>query len=243
MAEGSYEVNAYGAEVKVRQPWVVVLLHVVTLGFYNWYWYYKINRELRDFGRVYKLERSQGINPWLSLLAVTFGWILIVPPIVSWYRCTKRIQEAQAVLNQEGISGWALGLSYVGGWFFTLVFLVIPYLVQDALNGVWSPFEGIDPHARHDPEQAPISVGAIEMLPEARRWNTIAVTDADYDAITHFLLRRDGLDTSARVKLADELAARIGPKVPNADPSLEAERLLELIAATRSGGKPPQVPS
>ncbi len=243
MAQGSYEVNAYGADVKVRQPWVVVTLHIVTLGLYNWYWYYKINRELRDFGKVYKLERSQDTNPWLSLLAVTFGALLIVPPFVSWYRCTKRIQEAQGVLNQEGISGWALALSYIGSWFIGFTILIIPYLVQDSLNDVWRPFEGIDPHSGHDPQLAPISVGAIEMLPEARRWNTIAVTEDDHNAITHFLLRRDGLEASARVNLAADLAARIRPKVPNADPSIEDERLLELVAATRGGGRPPQVPS
>ena len=243
MAERSYEVNAYGAQVKVRRPWVVALLTVVTLGFYNWYWYYKINRELRDFGKVYRLERLQDTNPWLSLLAVTLGALLIVPAIVSWVKCTRRIQDAQRVLSQEPISGWAIGLLYVGGFFTTFTWIAIPYLVQDGLNGVWEPFEGIDPHAAHDPQLAPISVGAIEMLPQARGWDTSGLSPDDDNAITHFLLRRDGLDTSSRVQLANELAARLRPLVPDADPSLEPERLLELLAATRAGGPPPQATS
>jgi len=243
MAERSYEVNAYGAEVKVRRPWVVALLTVVTLGFYNWYWYYKINRELRDFGKVYRLERLQDTNPWLSLLAVTLGALLIVPAIVSWVKCTRRIQDAQRVLSQEPISGWAIGLLYVAGFFTTFTFIAIPYLVQDALNKVWTPFEGIDPHAGHDPQLAPISIGAIEMLPQARSWDVSGLSGDDHNAITHFLLRRDGLDTSSRVELASELATRLRPLVPDADPSLEPERLLELLAATRAGGPPPQAAS
>ena len=214
MAEDrSYDVSAYGADLKVRRPWVVVTLTIVTFGFYNWYWYYKINRELRDFGRVYKLERLQDTNPWLSLLAVTIGGILIIPAIVSWYRCTKRIQDMQAVVNQPPISGWALGISYVAGWFVVFSWPVIPWLVQDACNGVYRLFQGLDPHAGHDPAQTPISVGAIEMLPQARGWNTAAVTADDFNAITHFLLRRDGLDTSTRVSSAEDLAATIRVRV------------------------------
>jgi hypothetical protein len=234
MAEGSYEINAYGANVKVRRPWAVALLTVVTLGFYNWYWYYKINRELRDFGKVYRLERCENTNPWLSLLAVSLGALLIVPAIVSWVRCTRRIQDCQRVLSQEPMSGWAVGLLFVGGIFINIAWIAIPFLVQDALNKIWAPFEGIDPNTVHDPAQTPISVGAIEMLPRARAWDTSAVSADDHNAITHFLLRRDGLDASTRVRLAGGLAGRLRPLVPDADPSLEPERLLELLAATRS---------
>ena len=38
-------------EAKVRNLWIVLLLLVVTLGIYYLYWYYAINRELRDYGR------------------------------------------------------------------------------------------------------------------------------------------------------------------------------------------------
>lgn len=234
MADSSYEVNAYGAAVKVRSPSIVVLLHVVTLGFYNWYWYYKINRELRDFGKVYRLERLQEVNPWLSLLAVTFGSILIVPAFVSWYRCTKRIQDAQAVLGHSPLSGLALGFSFAGGLLLTLPFLIIPYLVQDALNKVWEPFRGIDPHAGHDPNLAPVSIGALDSLPQARGWDTSRVDAEQMAAITHFLLSRAGLEAGARTQQANDLAARIRPLVVGAEPDLEPERLLELVAATRA---------
>ena len=38
--------------VKARNPWAVALLPIVTLGVYHLVWWYRINRELRDFGRA-----------------------------------------------------------------------------------------------------------------------------------------------------------------------------------------------
>ena len=99
----SYEVNAYGAEVKVRDPGIVVLFFFLTLGFliYPQVWYYRINRELRDFGRVYRDEKLADSNPVLSVLAVTLGALLIVPPIVSWWKCTGRIRRAQGIAQER----------------------------------------------------------------------------------------------------------------------------------------------
>ena len=37
-----------GGEAKIRNLWIVAVLLVVTLGLYYLYWYYAINRELRD---------------------------------------------------------------------------------------------------------------------------------------------------------------------------------------------------
>ena len=35
---------------KARRPWAVAMLCVLTLGIYACVWYYKINREVRDYG-------------------------------------------------------------------------------------------------------------------------------------------------------------------------------------------------
>ncbi len=235
----SREINAYGADVKYREIAPVLWLHALTLGFYNFYWYYKINRELRDFGRVYQLENLSKSNPWLSLLAVTLGWLLIVPPFVSWYRCTKRIQETQGLLGGEPISGVGLAAAWAGGWLLTPVLLMIPYMVQSGLNAVWTAYEGVDPGAGHAPEMAGISIGAIDSLPAARSWDRSALDDDHLNAITHFLLRRQGLDSGARERLSADLAGRIWALVPDADPELAPERLLELVAAVaaESGGE------
>ena len=139
----SYEVDAYGARAKVREPGLVVLFFFLTLGFiiYPQVWYYRINRELRDFGRVYKDEKLADSNPVLSVLAVTLGAILIVPPIVSWWKCTGRIRRAQGIAQETSLlNGWLIFALYIGAILFTPVALGIPAYVQSALNGIWSKY-------------------------------------------------------------------------------------------------------
>ena len=74
--------------VKIRNPFGVFVLSIVTFGIYYLVWYYKVNRELRDAARI-------DVSPVVALLAVSIGWFIIVPPFVSWYRTFERIQSAQ----------------------------------------------------------------------------------------------------------------------------------------------------
>jgi len=57
-----------------------------------------VNRELRDAEGV-------DVSPVVALLAITIGWLLIVPPFVSWYRTFQRLQQAQqrAGLTSEAV--------------------------------------------------------------------------------------------------------------------------------------------
>src|SRR5436190_5631316 len=122
------QVQVRGTTVKIRNPFLVFLWSLVTLGIYYVVWYYKINRELRDAAGV-------AVSPGVALLAVTLGWIVIVPPFVSWYRTFGRIVEAQrnAGVMQEAnpILGFIL--------FVVAVFLVPVEVVyaQGELNKVW----------------------------------------------------------------------------------------------------------
>lgn len=137
----AYEVTIEsGARAKVREPGLVLLWSILTLGIYNWVWYYKINRELRDFGRAHNDEHLGSTSPGLSLLATTLGWLLIVPPFVSWWRCTRRVQRAQEIAGLPPLSfGLIVGCIF-GGIIITLAWLAIPLLVQEALNGIWKRY-------------------------------------------------------------------------------------------------------
>ncbi len=143
----SYEVNAYGAEAKVREPGLVVLFFLLTLGFlvYPQVWYYRINRELRDYGVVYKNEYLAKTKPWLSVLATTLGFLLIVPPFVSWWRTTARIRRAQEIAQEPLISGWLIAGLYVAMLFIGFAGLAIPAYVQSQLNGIWKKYPALDP--------------------------------------------------------------------------------------------------
>src|SRR3954465_2368238 len=75
------------ATAKIRNPFIAFLLVLVTLGIYYLVWYYKINRELRDVGI--------GTSPLPSLLAISIGGLIIVPPFVSIWNTFGRIGEAE----------------------------------------------------------------------------------------------------------------------------------------------------
>jgi hypothetical protein len=137
----AYEVAIEGDDrAKVREPGLVLLWSVLTLGIYTAVWYYRLNRELRDFGREKGDEKLSKGDPGLSLLAVTLGVFVIVPPFVSYWRCVGRIRHAQSLVGDPLLNGWVIGLCYVGGIFFILPLLAIPLLVQDALNKIWKRY-------------------------------------------------------------------------------------------------------
>ena len=82
------EIRVHGATVKIRNPFLVFVWALVTFGIYYVVWDYKVNRELRDAAGI-------AVSPFVALLAVTIGWVIVVPPFVSWYRTFERIQQAQ----------------------------------------------------------------------------------------------------------------------------------------------------
>ena len=114
---------------KVRNPWGVLGLSLVTLGIYYLYWYFKINNELTNLGESRGLTEL-GTTPTKSLLAMFPGCILIVPPFISLYRTCQRINRGQK-LTGEGV-GLNPPLATV------LSILVIgQVLMQGSLNHIW----------------------------------------------------------------------------------------------------------
>ena len=73
---------------KTRNPIGVLFLGLFTGGFYYFHWYYSVNNEAAA------ISRDDKAKPGLSLLAVTLGWLLIVPPFVSHWRTARRVAEA-----------------------------------------------------------------------------------------------------------------------------------------------------
>jgi len=117
-----------GTEVKIRNPFLVFIWSLVTLGIYYVVWYYKINRELRDAAGV-------SVSPVVALLAITIGWIVIVPPFVSWYRTYTRIADAQRAAGLTSEANPILGfILYVIAVFFLPIEVIY---AQDELNKMW----------------------------------------------------------------------------------------------------------
>ena len=136
-----------GERVKLRNPLGVVGLSLITLGIYYFFWWYFINREMRDFGRARGVDLGQ--SPGNSVLAVTLGWIIIVPAIVSMWRTSDRIQRSQEVAGVErGANGPII---------FILLLLIGPvgvWYAQSELNKAWEAQASVGPPSLPATEQA-----------------------------------------------------------------------------------------
>jgi polyferredoxin len=116
-------------EVKIRSPWAAALLPFITFGIYHLVWWYRINRELRDFGRAKGYDLGQ--SPTKSLLALFPGSLIIVPALVTYWNGTKRVQGAARVAGNEAVNGWIALVLYL------LLAPVFWAYVQVSLNDIW----------------------------------------------------------------------------------------------------------
>jgi Domain of unknown function (DUF4234) len=128
----AYEMKIRGTEqeVKVRNPWAVALLPIITLGIYHLVWWYKINKELKAYGEAKGYDLGQ--NPTNSVLALFPGGIIVIPALVSYWRGTKRVMGAAKISGKEPVSGWISIILYLllspGFWAY----------LQVSLNHIWA---------------------------------------------------------------------------------------------------------
>ncbi|MEA2398277.1 MAG: hypothetical protein QOK25_1833 [Thermoleophilaceae bacterium] len=78
-----------GTAMQTRDSIVEWLLSAF-VPFYSLYWFYRANKEMEAWsgGRI-------PFNATNSILALTLGWIVIIPPFVAWASYMARIREAQ----------------------------------------------------------------------------------------------------------------------------------------------------
>ena len=130
MAE-EVQITGTAATAKIRSPWAPALLPFITLGIYAIFWYYFINREMRDLGRARDAD-GLGESPGMSVLAVTLGALIIVPAVISVIHTFQRLQTAQRITGVEPqANGW---LALVMALLITPVFYAYE---QAELNKVW----------------------------------------------------------------------------------------------------------
>lgn len=127
---------------KIRNIFLVGLIWpLITLGIYHLVWYYKVNREAQDFDQ--RIE----VNPVLAVLAITVGWVVIVPPFVSVYNTGQRIARMQKSAGMQPTCNSWIGIILL------IVAGLYPLYYQHELNQIWthyqSPVEG---------EQVPLAV-------------------------------------------------------------------------------------
>jgi len=103
-----------GVEVKLRRPSAVATLSVITLGVYTLFWYYKVNREMRDFGSSHGDHGLAASKPWRSIIAVTIGGLVVIPRLVSFVRTMRRVQAVERIATGVARPGSGLTAYIVG---------------------------------------------------------------------------------------------------------------------------------
>jgi uncharacterized protein DUF4234 len=145
-------VRAGGQEFKKRNIFGVWLgLPLITLGIYTFVWYYKINDEARRY------LGDETIRPGISVLALTLGWVLLLPPFISIYRTAERVRRMQEHARIEARIEPVLALIAV--FFFSLWTLY----TQAMLNRIWDAYlyGGSAPIPAPAPQAAPPPVPPV----------------------------------------------------------------------------------
>ena len=133
----AYEVNANGAIAKVRNPWGVLGLSIITLGIYTIFWYYYINKEFKEYGAAQGDQELAESQPGMSVLAVTLGALIIVPAVVSWVRTVQREMRVQELGGVEKVNGWIVLI------LFLVVGIAVPPYMQSSLNKLWERYPAL----------------------------------------------------------------------------------------------------
>jgi hypothetical protein len=124
------QIAGTASTAKVRNPLGVVGLSIITLGIYYIFWWYFINREMRDLGRARNTDLGE--NPGNSVLAITLGALIIVPAIVTLWTTSGRIERSQETVGMANRAS--------GPVVFILLLLIGPvglWYAQYELNKVW----------------------------------------------------------------------------------------------------------
>jgi hypothetical protein len=132
------QIPGAGSTAKIRHPLGVIGLTLITLGIYGVFWWYFINREMADLGRA-NGRTDLGEQPLWSVLAVTLGAFVIIPPFVSYWRTCKRVERAQNLVLGSNNFSPLLAFILI---FIPLLGLISTYLIQSNLNQVWRPSAG-----------------------------------------------------------------------------------------------------
>ena len=118
-----------GYEFKRRSPLGVWGLAIITLSIYGFVWYFKVNREARDY------LGDQDIKPGVALLALIPGFLLIIPPFVGVYRTGERIVRMQEKAGVQQQVTPALGILCY------LVYSLHTVYYQSGLNKIWDRYQ------------------------------------------------------------------------------------------------------
>ena len=125
-------VTIEGQQYLKRNPLGVLGLTFITLGIYGLYWYYKINDEIRRF------EKDETISPVRSLMALLFGWLIIVPPFIAVWNTANHVLKMEERTGVQSQISPALAVVLL-----LVVSIALGIYVQEHVNRVWDKAAGM----------------------------------------------------------------------------------------------------
>jgi hypothetical protein len=173
------EVNAAGAVVRLRRPGAVALLSLLPV--YWFVWYYRVNREMRDYGRQRRDAELAKVKPWAAVITALVGNVLLIPLCISLWRTVRRVGRSErafglqpeantvfavlltctcaATIASAAVTDTVVGLAVgLGG---LLALLTFTALVQRRLNALWGRFPATTPEsAASVPLRSDITAGS-----------------------------------------------------------------------------------
>jgi len=109
-----------------RNPLGVLGLSFITIYIYFFVWYYKVNKEIKSF------ENDETMSPTRSVIAMTLGLLIIVPPFIAMYNTAKHVQSMETKLGIQQTLEPALALVLM------FVFSIgNGVYIQEHLNRAW----------------------------------------------------------------------------------------------------------
>jgi hypothetical protein len=122
-----------GANVKQQSLWAWLGLVIITLGIYQLFWYYRVNRETKDVGAAWGDAELGASSPGMSALAM----FIPIANLVSFHRTGRRIQRVQSLTGRP--ADYSMGIHWV-----LLVFTGLwPLYSQHSLNAVWQTAQSL----------------------------------------------------------------------------------------------------
>lgn len=111
---------------KHRNPWMVLLLSIITLGIYGIFWWYASFQEVKDY------RRGAGPGGVLAIVFLLIGLLSIFLPFMLASNIGAAQRQYGRPTSVSGLTGLWVFLPIVGG----IVYLV---RVQNAMNRLWNP--------------------------------------------------------------------------------------------------------
>ncbi len=151
------DLQVAGVTVKKQSAWAVLGLGFITLGIYLFFWIHRVNREMRDIGKVYGDTELASVTPGLSVVAMFIPFV----NLVGLHRVGTRIQRVQALTGRG--TDYSMGLHWLLAIFTGLWFCYS----QHALSTTYEWFHrGTTPAAPLMPGQAPVAAAAAPSGPQ-----------------------------------------------------------------------------